>query len=126
PLARSLALARRRAGSARPPRHPRQARAAHAGGGRPPQGARGTRWSRRVNGTPRPLLVAALGSGAAALIYETLWARSLAIVLGSTVQANALVFAAFLIGLAAGAYLFGRVADRFEHLPRAYALTEIG
>ncbi len=78
-----------------------------------------------VGRVPRPLLIAALASGAAALIFETLWARSLAIMLGSTVQANALVFAAFLIGLASGAYLFGRVADRFRRLVRSYAITEL-
>jgi len=42
-------------------------------------------------GQLRPLLAATAASGAAALMYETLWTRSLAIALGSTVQAAAAV-----------------------------------
>jgi predicted membrane-bound spermidine synthase len=74
---------------------------------------------------PVTLLVATTLSGAAALLYETLWARSLAIVLGSTVQANAAIFAAFLVGLAVGAYSFGRIVSRVQRVARAYALTEL-
>jgi len=81
--------------------------------------------SRRSN-IPAPLLLAALLSGAAALVFETLWARSLAIVLGSTVQAHSLIFAAFMLGLAVGAYAFGRVAERSRHVTRLYAIIELG
>ena len=42
----------------------------------------------------RLLAVATTVSGAAALMHETLWTRFLAIVLGSTVQAAAAMFAA--------------------------------
>ena len=55
-----------------------------------------------------PLFFAVLLSGASALAYETVWTRSFAIVLGSTVEAASATFAAFLVGLAAGAWLLGR------------------
>ncbi|MCA9624502.1 MAG: fused MFS/spermidine synthase [Myxococcales bacterium] len=74
---------------------------------------------------PSALLGAALLSGAAALIFETLWARSLAIIMGSTVHAHSLVFAAFMTGLAIGAYGFGVIADRVERVVRLYGITEL-
>lgn len=74
---------------------------------------------------PAPLLGAALLSGAAALVFETVWARSLAIIMGSTVHAHSLVFAAFMAGLAAGAYAFGKVSDRAERVVRLYGIVEI-
>lgn len=74
---------------------------------------------------PAPLLGAALLSGAAALVFETVWARSLAIIMGSTVHAHSLVFAAFMAGLAAGAFAFGKLSDRAERVVRLYGLIEI-
>jgi spermidine synthase len=74
---------------------------------------------------PAALLLATACSGAAALFYETLWARSLAIALGSTVQANAVIFAAFMVGLALGAYLVGRVTDRLRDVRLAYVAIEV-
>ena len=67
--------------------------------------------------TRQPLALALLFgcvflSGSAALIYETVWTRSFAIILGSTVQSASATFAAFLVGLAAGAWLFGRSLPR--------------
>lgn len=74
----------------------------------------------------RPWLVAAtVLSGAAALIYETVWTRSFAIILGSTVEAAAATFAAFLVGLALGAYLFGRRNPPLAWTVRAYLGVEI-
>lgn len=73
-----------------------------------------------------PLLVlATLSSGGAALIYETVWTRSFAIVLGSTVQAASVTFAAFLTGLALGAYLFGRRSAPLRFTVHAYIATEV-
>jgi predicted membrane-bound spermidine synthase len=74
----------------------------------------------------RPLLAATASSGAAALMYETLWTRSLAIALGSTVQAAAAVFAAFLVGLALGAGLCGTIIDRTRRVVVIYAVIEVG
>ena len=58
------------------------------------------------------VLVAALFSGAASLSYEVVWSRMLVIPLGNAADANAMVLAAFMLGIALGALLLGRVADR--------------
>ncbi|ATB33353.1 fused MFS/spermidine synthase [Melittangium boletus] len=64
-------------------------------------------------------------SGAAALIAETLWIRSLSNMVGSTVEAASTIFAAFMVGLALGAWLAGRKADGLRQPLRAYALVEV-
>ena len=46
-------------------------------------------------------------SGAAALLYEVLWIRDLGYVFGGSAQAIAAVVAAFLAGLALGAWIAG-------------------
>jgi spermidine synthase len=72
----------------------------------------------------RLLGLSAFCSGAAALMYETLWARSLALMFGSTVQANAAIFAGFIIGLAIGAAAFGVWTRRSENPARLYGRVE--
>ncbi len=54
-------------------------------------------------------------SGAVAMVYQVLWTRSLAIVIGSSVYSFTLILLAFLIGLGAGAALIARVASRSRH-----------
>ncbi len=76
--------------------------------------------------TPRGLAVASVCSGAAALIAETLWSREFALLVGSTVEAAAATFAAFLVGLAFGASVLGRVCDRAAAPFRLYAAIELG
>src|SRR5439155_1647281 len=49
-------------------------------------------------------------SGAAALIYEVAWTRLLTLQMGHTVAAASTVLAAFMGGLAAGAWIAGRFA----------------
>src|SRR5438477_12225405 len=49
-----------------------------------------------------------MASGAAALIYEVTWTRLLTLQLGHTVAAASTVLAAFMGGLALGAWLAGR------------------
>jgi len=61
-------------------------------------------------------------SGAAALVYEVTWTRLLTLQLGHTVAAVSTVLAAFMGGLAIGAWLAGR---RGTSSLRAYALLEI-
>jgi len=78
-----------------------------------------------MNRNLRFLTLATLLSGAASLMHETLWMRFLSTALGSTVQAAAAVFAAFLVGLALGARVFGRILDR-SRVVRSYILLEIG
>ncbi|MGH9869501.1 MAG: fused MFS/spermidine synthase [Candidatus Polarisedimenticolia bacterium] len=66
-------------------------------------------------------------SGAAGLIYEVIWLRSLTLIFGKTVHAASAVLAAFMAGLAAGSALGGRLVDRRPGNPlRLYALLELG
>ena len=65
-------------------------------------------------------------SGAAALLFETLWLRRAGLMLGSSVWASSIVLAAFMTGLAVGNAIAVRWAARIERPLRAYALLEIG
>jgi spermidine synthase len=67
-------------------------------------------------------------SGAAALIYEVIWTRLLALEMGHTVAAVSTVLAAFMGGLAIGSAIGGRVGSRLspERALRVYAGLEIG
>lgn len=65
-------------------------------------------------------------SGATALVYEVLWSKQLGLMLGSTIQAQTVVLAAFMGGLALGNKLFGRRADLLTQPLRAYGFVEIG
>ena len=51
-------------------------------------------------------------SGAAALIYEVVWVRSLSLVFGGTHLAVTAVLSVFMGGLALGSYLIGRRVER--------------
>ncbi len=53
-----------------------------------------------------------LFSGVSGLVYEIVWSRMFALVLGTTVYAVATVLAVFMGGLALGSWLFGKLADR--------------
>ena len=64
-------------------------------------------------------------SGAAALLFETLWLRRAGLMLGSSVWASSIVLAAFMTGLAVGNALAVRWAARVGRPLRAYALLEI-
>lgn len=76
----------------------------------------------------RPALLAPLLflSGSAALVLEVAWFRRMAQVSGATALALGAVLAAVIGGMALGALLFGRRADRCRHPVRLYALLEIG
>ncbi len=65
-------------------------------------------------------------SGAAALVYEVLWMRWLALIFGVTTYATATVLATFMGGLALGSWVFGRWIDGRGHPLRVYALLEVG
>jgi spermidine synthase len=73
-------------------------------------------------------------SGAAALVYEVVWTRLLTLQLGHTVAAASTVLAAFMGGLAVGAWIAGRVSQRkgLRAVPdltaylRLYVALEIG
>src|SRR6185503_6120957 len=66
-------------------------------------------------------------SGAAGLIYEIVWSRSLSLIFGVTTYAVATVLATFMGGLALGSYLLGGWADDERRSPLLrYALLELG
>src|SRR5210317_1634790 len=65
-------------------------------------------------------------SGLAGLIYEVVWARQLGLFLGITGFAHTAVITAYMAGLAAGSWFFGRRSDRSSNPLRIYAWLEIG
>ena len=73
-----------------------------------------------------PLLAAVFLTGATALVYQIVWTRWLAHQLGSTTGALAAVLSSFMLGLALGAVVVGRTADRARRLLRRYGTLEIG
>ena len=64
-------------------------------------------------------------SGAAALLFETLWFRQSGLTFGNSVTASSLVLAAFMGGLALGNGLSARLGRRIVRPVRVYALLEI-
>ena len=64
-------------------------------------------------------------SGAAGLIYQVVWTRSLTLLFGSTTLAASTVLTSFMAGLALGSYLFGRIADSRRRALPTYAILEV-
>lgn len=73
----------------------------------------------------RAAVLAYAVSGAVAMVYQVLWTRALAIVLGSSVYSFTLILLAFLIGLAAGAALATRLLPRLRRPVFALALCHL-
>lgn len=65
-------------------------------------------------------------SGFAGLVYEVAWIRQAALLFGSTTFAVSAVLAVFFLGLAIGAYLFGRVGQRISRPLILFGYVEIG
>jgi spermidine synthase len=65
-------------------------------------------------------------SGATSLVYQSLWARELHLVFGTSTFAISTVLAAFMTGLASGGFGMGRRADRIEGALGVYGALEIG
>lgn len=65
-------------------------------------------------------------SGATSLVYQLVWSRYLSNLLGNSGQAHAVVVATFMGGLALGAWLFGRRADRTARPLALYGVLELG
>jgi predicted membrane-bound spermidine synthase len=59
-----------------------------------------------------PALVVFFASGFAALLYQVVWQRLLAIFSGADVHSATIVVAAFMAGLGCGSFVGGQVADR--------------
>ena len=64
-------------------------------------------------------------SGAAGLIDEIVWSRQLVLVFGNTTQAVSAILTGFFAGMAIGAPIGGRLADRVRSPLRLYGLLEI-
>jgi spermidine synthase len=79
--------------------------------------------------TDRRLLTVAFSiftlSGAAGLMYESVWSRYLALFVGHTAYAQVLVLAIFLGGMALGAGTVGRISPRLTDPLRLYGIAEI-
>jgi spermidine synthase len=65
-------------------------------------------------------------SGISGLIYEVVWTRKLTLLFGSTTVAISISLAVFMGGLALGAFIWGRRADRMRRPLLVYGLLELG
>ena len=65
-------------------------------------------------------------SGLAALVYQTIWIKQLALVVGVDVYAVTTGVSGFFAGLALGSAVFGRLADRLSRPLLMYAWLEVG
>src|SRR5687767_7183374 len=65
-------------------------------------------------------------SGATALVYEVLWSKYLTVMLGSTAQAQTVVLAVFMGGLAIGNRLFGKRSATIKNPLLGYGIMEVG
>ena len=76
---------------------------------------------------PRRFIFFAFGcSGAAALLFEVTWTRSLSTVMGSSTYALSTMLAAFMAGLSVGGIVGARVAVRSRNPALVFALCELG
>jgi len=65
-------------------------------------------------------------SGAAGLIYQTVWVRLLELYFGVTLTAATLIVGAYMAGLGLGSLLGGRIASRTKNAILLYGLIEAG
>jgi predicted membrane-bound spermidine synthase len=65
-------------------------------------------------------------SGATSLVFEIVWLRGFAIVLGSTLYAMSCVLTAFTLGLALGSALANRYVRRFAARPAGFFIASYG
>lgn len=64
-------------------------------------------------------------SGVGGLVFQVVWTRQLALMLGSTIWSASLTSAAFMLGLGVGAYLMGRRAASIRHPLLRFAQLEL-
>jgi spermidine synthase len=75
---------------------------------------------------PRALIVLFSVSGATSLVYQTVWARELHHMLGTSSTAISTVLAAFMAGLGLGGALAARYAPQVARPLRVYGALEVG
>ncbi|HYS70272.1 MAG TPA: hypothetical protein VEM14_08530, partial [Gemmatimonadaceae bacterium] len=63
-------------------------------------------------------------SGAAGLMYESIWTRYLALLVGHSAYAQILVLTIFLGGMAVGSFIVGRYSERLRNPLIWYAVVE--
>ncbi len=63
-------------------------------------------------------------SGACAMIYQLAWNRIFSLLLGSSIYAFSLILTTFILGLALGAVVFSRWVNRFQDLPKVFAVMQ--
>src|SRR5438105_8596970 len=71
------------------------------------------------------LYVAFVLSGAAGLIYESIWTRYLGLFVGQSAYAQVIVLVIFLGGMSLGALLVGQRTERLQRPLLGYALVEL-
>ncbi|MFN2563558.1 MAG: fused MFS/spermidine synthase [Gemmatimonadaceae bacterium] len=71
------------------------------------------------------LTVVFILSGAAGLIYESIWSRYLGLFVGHSAYAQIIVLVIFLGGMSAGAYAVGERSERVRRPLRMYAYVEL-
>jgi spermidine synthase len=82
---------------------------------------------RRPRSSIEWLLLAAIAlSGAAAMVYENAWTHALTLVIGGSVYSFTTMLVTFLIGLAAGGYLYARLFGARAVSASAFGLIELG
>src|SRR5437762_295674 len=64
-------------------------------------------------------------SGAAGLIYETIWTRYLGLFVGHSAYAQVIVLVIFLGGMSLGALLTGRASERIDRPLYWYGIVEL-
>ncbi|WP_242393109.1 spermidine synthase [Anaeromyxobacter oryzisoli] len=74
----------------------------------------------------RSVYLAFGASGAAALVFEVTWTRTLSTVMGSSTYALSTMLAAFMAGLSVGGMVGALVAERTRRLVVTFALCELG
>jgi spermidine synthase len=73
-----------------------------------------------------PILYALfIASGAAGLMYESIWSRYLGLLVGHAAYAQVLVLVIFLGGMSIGAFVAGRFSERLADPLRWYAIVEL-
>src|SRR3990170_3630252 len=65
-------------------------------------------------------------SGISGLIYEIVWTRIFTLLFGNTTYAISTVLTAFMAGLAAGSFIFGRIVDKLQNNSQFSRSTIVG